>query len=78
MPKWSDIQEMGISLLFIGLLFFVAHSLVFLFKRSKIPDVFFLILLGFIAGPLLGFINLKDFGQVGNVLSTFALVLLLF
>ncbi len=69
---------MGISLLFIGLLFFVAHSLVFLFKRTKIPDVFFLILLGFLAGPVFGFVNLNDFGQVGNVLSTFALVLLLF
>jgi NhaP-type Na+/H+ or K+/H+ antiporter len=69
---------MGVSLLFLGLMFFVAHFLVLLFRRTKIPDVFFLILLGFVAGPVLGFVNLKDFGVVGNVLSTFALVLLLF
>jgi len=65
-------------ILSIGIIFFLAHIAVSVFERTKIPDVLSLILLGLIIGPLLGVVKISDFGKVGSVFSSIALVVILF
>lgn len=65
-------------ILLIGVLVFVAHFLTQLFRKTHIPDVLLLILLGMLAGPVLDLVSPSDFGKVGSVLSTIALVVILF
>ncbi len=68
-------------------LFFIAASLViifgffaeFLFKKCHIPDVLFLVVLGFLLGPYgLNHINPDHFSSVAPLFTTFALLFLLF
>ncbi len=65
-------------LIFIGLLVFFAHLFVALFERTKIPDVLYLILIGVVIGPVLQVVTPMDFGKVGHVFTTIALVVILF
>lgn len=69
---------MAIGILTLGVLFFSAHFFVQLFPKTKIPDVLFLVLLGLIAGPILGLIRLEDFGKTGPLFTSLALVIILF
>jgi len=71
-------METGGAILFVGVLVFVAHMLVELFKRTRIPDVFFLILIGFVIGPVFHLVAPEDFGKVGPIFKTVALVVILF
>lgn len=64
--------------LLVGILVFVAHFLSQLFRKTNIPDVLMLMLLGILAGPVLGLVSPSDFGKMGSVLSTIALVVILF
>lgn len=63
---------------FVGILVFVAHLFEKLFEETKIPDVLLLILLGVVIGPLLGIVNIDDFGIIGPVFVTLSLVVILF
>lgn len=65
-------------ILLVGILVFVAHFLSQLFRKTHIPDVLVLVLIGILAGPLLGLVSPADFGKVGSVISTIALVVILF
>ena len=65
-------------LLLLGVLVFVAHLLTQVFRRTLIPDVLVLVLIGLIAGPVAGWISPDDFGKAGQVISTIALVVILF
>ena len=49
-----------------------------IFKKTKIPDVIFLIFAGIILNQVLGWIKPEDLGSGALVFSTFALVFLLF
>lgn len=69
---------MSTIILTIGLLIFVSHFLAVLFRRTNIPDVLLLMVIGLIAGPLLGWVTPTDFGKVGPVIATVALVVILF
>lgn len=71
---------MGIppAIVFVGLLVFLAHLFTALFERTKVPDVFFLIVIGLVLGPLSGIISPDDFGKVGTIMTTVALVVILF
>ena len=64
--------------MFVGLLVFVAHLFEKLFEETKIPDVLLLIVLGVIIGPVLGVVNIEDFGIIGPVFVTLSLVVILF
>ena len=69
------------ELIIIGLaaLFFVGHALSWFFMKTKIPDLLILTILGFIIGPVgLGWMEASDFGEVGPVLSTVALIVILY
>jgi NhaP-type Na+/H+ or K+/H+ antiporter len=69
---------MAVTLLALGALYFLAHALVMSFKRTRIPDVLVLMLVGIAAGPLFHLVEPEFFGQVGQVLTTVALAAILF
>lgn len=70
---------MAEALLGIGLLLFLSLSFTALFRKTLIPDVLLLILLGIILGPaVLGLVKPEDFGKIGGVMSTIALIVILF
>ncbi len=69
---------MAIIIFAIGVMYFAAKYLSLSFGRTKIPDVLVLMGLGILAGPVLGFLNIQQFGAVGGVISTMALVLIMF
>lgn len=69
---------MALIIFAIGVMYFAAKYLSLSFSRTKIPDVLVLMGLGILAGPVLGFLNVQQFGAVGGVISTMALVLIMF
>ena len=69
---------MSITILAIGLTVFFAHFLSLQFRKTNIPDVLVLMLLGILLGPLLGIVTPQDFGKIGSVIATIALVVILF
>lgn len=69
---------MSITILFIGLAVFLAHFLALQFRRTHVPDVLVLVLIGMLVGPVLGLVQPEDFGKVGTVIATIALVVILF
>ncbi|MCB0390014.1 MAG: cation:proton antiporter [Bdellovibrionales bacterium] len=62
----------------IALLFFLGHGLSWFFEKTKIPDLLILVMLGYLMGPVLGFINPADLGKVGGVVATTALIVILY
>ena len=64
--------------MFIGLLVFLSHLFVSLFERTRVPDVLYLILIGVAIGPIFHIVSPGDFGKVGHVFTTIALVVILF
>jgi len=69
---------MSITILAIGLMVFFAHFLSLQFRKTNIPDVLVLMLTGILLGPVLGVITPQDFGKIGPVIATIALVVILF
>jgi NhaP-type Na+/H+ or K+/H+ antiporter len=69
---------MSIIILVLGLTVFIAHFLVYLFKKTGVPDVLILMVAGIILGPLTQVVTPGDFGQVGKVMTTIALIVILF
>lgn len=69
---------MSTTVLVIGLMVFFAHFLSLQFSRTNIPDVLVLMLIGILLGPVLGIVSPDDFGKVGSLLATIALVVILF
>ena len=70
---------MEIIIIGLSVLFFLGHALSWFFMKTKIPDLLILIVLGCIAGPS-GFslIEPAHLGKVGPVLSTVALIVILY
>jgi Na+:H+ antiporter len=69
---------MSATMLIIGLMVFFAHFLSVQFRRTNIPDVLVLMLVGIILGPMLGVVVPEDFGKAGSLIATIALVVILF
>ena len=69
---------MALSIIGLALLFFLGHGLTWFFHRTKVPDLLILIIIGYILGPVTGVIDAVDLGQVGAVLSTVALIVILY
>lgn len=69
---------MAVVILSIGLLVFVGHFLADFFQRTKVPDVLVLMLAGIALGPVSGVVSPADFGKVGPVFTTLALIIILF
>lgn len=69
---------MSTAILIIGLMLFFAHFLSVQFRITNIPDVLILMLVGIVIGPLLGIVTAEDFGRIGSLIATIALVVILF
>lgn len=69
---------MSTTILVIGLMVFFAHFLSLQFRKTNIPDVLVLMLVGIVIGPVLGIVTPDDFGKIGSLIATIALVLILF
>ena len=69
---------MAVQILFLGVFYFLSRGFSILFARYRIPDVLLLSCLGMILGPIGGFLSTGDLGAVGQVLTTVALVVILF
>lgn len=69
---------MAAGILILGLLYFLAHGFTAMFERTRIPDVFLLMVLGILAGPVFGVLSLEDFGRLGPLMTTLALIVILF
>lgn len=69
---------MSTTILVIGLMVFFAHFLSLLFRKTGIPDVLVLMLVGILLGPVLELVTPEDFGKVGSLIATIALVVILF
>lgn len=66
-------------LLALGLLVFLGHILVAVFKHTRIPDVLLLIGVGVLLGPIgANWVQPEHFGKVGGVMTAIALVVILF
>ncbi len=65
-------------ILVLGATYFAAHFLAFVFEKTKLPDVLILMIVGMVAGPVLGIVTPDDFGRAGDVATTVALAVILF
>jgi len=65
-------------ILSVGVLLFAASLFIALFRRTQIPDVLLLIVLGLLLGPVTGTVSPEDFGKAGSAMSTIALTVILF
>ncbi|MCZ0932188.1 MAG: cation:proton antiporter [Oligoflexia bacterium] len=70
---------MEIVILGLAGLFFIGHFLQWFFVKTKIPDLLILIVAGFIIGPsMLNIVTYQHLGQVGTVLATVTLIIILY
>ncbi|MFA6014195.1 MAG: cation:proton antiporter [Gallionellaceae bacterium] len=69
---------MSTTILVIGVMVFFAHFLSLQFRKTNIPDVLVLMLVGILIGPVLNIVTPDDFGKIGSLIATIALVVILF
>ncbi|MBT4762865.1 MAG: hypothetical protein HOO06_14320 [Bdellovibrionaceae bacterium] len=46
--------------------------------KTKIPDLLILVIIGYTLGPILGILSAEDFGKSGTLISTLALIVILY
>ena len=68
----------ALTIVFVGLTIFLSHYFAELFKRTKIPDVLWLFIIGLLLGPVSGLVHPEVFGAVGPVFTTITLIFILF
>ncbi len=69
---------MADTMLAVGAALLGASLFIAFFRRTRIPDVLLLIMVGLGFGPLAGWVTPADFGRVGAAASTIALTVILF
>ncbi|MCB0393558.1 MAG: cation:proton antiporter, partial [Bdellovibrionales bacterium] len=69
---------MSTAIIGVGALFFLGHLLRWIFVQTKVPDLLVLVLLGYLIGPVFGFIQPNDLGKVGDFMTTMALIVILY
>ena len=68
---------MGTIFIMLGVLIFCAHLFSAFFSRRRVPDVLFLVLIGIIIGPVLGWVTPDQLGELGAVFASVTLVFIL-
>ena len=72
-------MNVNIALLSISLIAIFGFLSEILFRRTNIPDVIFLIIIGFLIGPNgYGFTSPEDLSSIAPVVTTFTLLILIF
>ncbi len=74
--RWG--VRLAASIVLIGGLVFLAHLFEFVFSRTRIPDVLWLVLVGVALGPVSHLLSPAAFGVVGPAFVAITLVLILF
>ena len=69
---------MNSAIIGLSLLFFIGHGLHWFFIRTKVPDILVLILMGYLSGPIFQIVHKESLGEVGALLSTVALIVILY
>jgi potassium/hydrogen antiporter len=69
---------MSTAVIGLGILFFLGHALNWFFVKTKIPDLLILVIIGYTLGPILGILSAEDFGKSGTLISTLALIVILY
>ncbi len=69
---------MGTTFIFLGALIFCAHLFAAFFRRSRVPDVLFLVMIGILLGPsVLGWVTPDKLGNIGSLFASATLVFIL-
>ncbi len=68
----------ALSIVFLGLLVFLAHFFSAIYTRRNIPDVLLLMIIGLLLGPVLHWVSPDSFGVGGSVFVAVTLVVILF
>jgi cell volume regulation protein A len=68
---------MEVAILAAGLFVFLAHLLDMSFTKTRVPDILVLMIIGVLAGPVLGWVKPEDLGGVGRFLSVVTLIVIL-
>ncbi|NUO20246.1 cation:proton antiporter [bacterium] len=71
-------MNVALVIAFVGALVFMSHLFTGIFRRTRVPDVLLLTVIGLIIGPGLKIVSSEDFGRVGPVFTTVALIVMLF
>lgn len=71
-------MQITLTVMFVGVIIFCAHLFAAIYNRTKIPDVLFLFIIGFLVGPVFHLVRPAHFGAVGQVFTTITLILILF
>ncbi len=71
-------MEIATVLIALGLLIFFSHVLNALFSKIRVSNVLILILVGLVAGPVMGWFKPSFLGEFGSVFTTITLVVILF
>lgn len=69
---------MEVAIIILGALYFIAHLLAHFSDHSKIPDVLILILFGIFVGPVMQWVHPEEFGAIGKLFTSIALIIILF
>lgn len=78
METESSSLSTPVLLIMIGALAFFSHASQMAFRRFKVPDTLWLIGVGMLVGPVLGWLKPEDFGLAGSILTAVALAVILF
>ena len=70
-------SQIWIYLICIGALIFSAHLFASFFRKSRIPDVLFLVGIGILIGPVFGFVKPDMLGSFGLLFASVTLVFIL-
>jgi potassium/hydrogen antiporter len=71
-------MEIAFSIIFVGLLVFLAYFFAWLFGFVRIPDVLMLISIGILIGPVFDIVHPTFLGEAGNIIIMLILVMILF
>jgi cell volume regulation protein A len=71
-------DNVAIVIAFIGIVIFAAHFFEGIFRRTRIPDVIMLIIIGLIIGPILNLVSPESFGEIGPIFAVVTLIIILF
>jgi NhaP-type Na+/H+ or K+/H+ antiporter len=71
-------SSISLSLVFLGLMVFLAHLFAAFYRRRMVPDVLMLLIIGLIIGPVFMLAEPEDLGYFGPIFTTITLVVILF
>jgi len=71
-------RETAIIIAITGILVFAAHLFEAVFRRTRIPDVLLLIIIGLCLGPFFHVVSVSDFGELGTAFTIITFIVILF